>query len=55
MDEKIRSYFHSCDEEFKSESLLSPVKICFDRSDFHSCLIFHFDTPAYIQTTKKEK
>ena len=27
-------------------SLLSPVKSCFDRSDFHSCLIFHFDIPV---------
>ena len=27
-------------------SLLSPVKNGFDRSDFHSCPIFHFDIPA---------
>ena len=47
MDKKF-SYFHSCDEKFRSESLLSPVKIGFDRSDFHSCLVFHFDTPGYI-------
>ena len=46
MNDEFRSLFHSCDEEIRSESLLSPVKIGFDRSDFHFCPIFHFDTPA---------